>query len=428
MPPTKTPQDDESAASSDDDSSDEPAIESLVAGRAKRVTAGNRLTSLLAKEGNDDELELLFAEDEEEEDVEFDGHDGDDASDVDLASSSSDNDDDDHGPAGSGDDLEGEKAIQQQDRAERKQKRKALDLFKKPPASRPKTQPLRTATPMAPATPLTPAAAAAAARPKKKSERISWIPAADDVPVRSSSRKQTVQNKEAIHLRMQASEEKRRRQLRIMAAAAQRKEATKPRARTQADRLAEAARTETTNAHSLNRWEEAEKKRSAEQKARLAALHDRQLPGPVTTYWSGPAQWRDGRLVAVGARTVDPDIAPHSAPVDGDTVMSDAPPPPPPTQIPIVVTPIPGPPMTGTLPSHHLSTPIDHGPPPSAPVDPSMPMPAAPPVIEYSARNLVILKNFDGHGTPPHHILLPKKEKRASKVPSKWESPCCVAP
>jgi vacuolar protein sorting-associated protein 72 len=71
---------------------------------------------------------------------------------------------------------------------------------------------------------------------------------------------------------------------------------------TQADRLVEAERTERKNSKSLNRWEETEKKRSEEQKARLAALHNRQLEGPVITWWSGLAKWVNGKLAHVGGR------------------------------------------------------------------------------------------------------------------------------
>src|SRR5690606_32941298 len=49
-------------------------------------------------------------------------------------------------------------------------------------------------------------------RPRKKSERISWVPA--DVAVRSSSRTLSVANKERVHKRLQESE---RRRLQIIA-------------------------------------------------------------------------------------------------------------------------------------------------------------------------------------------------------------------
>ncbi len=266
------------------------AIETLIEGRAKRSTAGNRLSTLLDKEADDD-LGLLFAEDDE--DVEFDDASVDD-SDVQLESSS---DDDEQGPATcqSDGEHEGEKELQKQDRVDRQaKKRKAQDVFLKPPGVRKKVKVDPTTAIEAPTTP--------ASRSKKKSERLSWIPTPDEGPTRSSSRKLTVQNKEVVHARMKESEKRRLKQIAIMEAAAKRKESTKPKALTQADRLAEAERTERKNSKSLNRWEEAENKRSEEQRAKLAALHNRQLDGPVITWWSGLAQWVNGTLGQLGRR------------------------------------------------------------------------------------------------------------------------------
>ena len=283
--------DQESASASSENGSEENTpVESLVAGRNKRATAGNRLSYLLEKEG-DDELELLFAENEEEEDVEFEGQDGEDASDIQLGSSS---DDDDQGPTHTGEDLEGEKEIQKQDRMERRKKRKAQEVFKRPKPMRKRVKVDPTLTSTLPATPLH--------RPKKKSERVSWIPTPEEGPTRFSSRKQTVQNKEDVHQRMQENEKRRHHQIQVMEAATKRKDAAKAKIMTQADRMVEAARTEKRNAKSLNRWEETEKKRSEEQKARLAALHQRQIQGPVISWWSGMSKWVNGKLVQVGMK------------------------------------------------------------------------------------------------------------------------------
>lgn len=267
-------------------------VESLVLGRTKRATAGNRLSSLLEKEA-DDELELLFAENEEEEDVEFEGDEDEDASDVQLGSSS---DEEDQDPTKANDELEGERELQKQDRVEKQKKRKAQELFKRPGGLRKRIRFDPTAGAATPATPTT--------RPRKKSERVSWIPTPDEGPTRSSTRKQTVQNKESVHLRMVESEKRRVQLIHVMEAAAKRKEASKPRIMTQAERMEEAARTERKNAKSLNRWEETEKKRAEEQRAKLEALHNRQLSGPVITWWSGMAEWVNGILGRVGARHI----------------------------------------------------------------------------------------------------------------------------
>lgn len=279
---------DDTDSSSHADEGPEYQVESLVSGRAKRTTAGNRLASLL--EG-DDELELLFAEEDGEEDVEFGDDDTDGASDVPL-DSSTDEEDNDTGKAD--DELEGERELQQQDKTELQKKRKAHDVFKRPGGVRKKTliNPItNTALPRTPAT-----------RPRKKSERVSWIPTPEDGPTRSSTRKQTVQNKHSVHLRMVESEKRRVQLIQVMEEAAKRKEASKPKLLTQAERMEEAARTEERNAKSLNRWEETEKKRSDEQKAKLEALQNRHLNGPVITWWSGMASWVNGRLTQVGCR------------------------------------------------------------------------------------------------------------------------------
>ncbi|KAI4246024.1 MAG: hypothetical protein L6R40_002240 [Gallowayella cf. fulva] len=283
-------------ATEDGSSDEEPQVELLVTGRAKRATAGTRMSSLLEREG-DDELELLFAEDEQEEDNEFEADDLEDNSDVQLDSASSD---DEEGPAKDMDDLEGEKELQRQTRVEKQKKRKAQDVFMKPAAmkKRVKVGP-RPGAPRPTSVPTTPAP-----RPKKKSERVSWLPASEEGPVRASSRKQTVKNKEITNIRLVASEKRRRQQLQVMEEATKRKEASKPKAMTQAQRMEEAARVERSNAKSLNRWESAEKKRLAEQKAKLEALHNRQLTGPVISWWSGMARWVNGKLKQVGWKSI----------------------------------------------------------------------------------------------------------------------------
>lgn len=300
---------DDTDSSSSADEGHEYQVESLVSGRAKRVTAGNRLASLL--EGEDDELELLFAEEDGEEDVEFGDDDSDGPSDVPL-DSSTDEEDNDSGKEA--DELEGEKELQKESRAELQKKRKARDVFKRPGGSRKKMliNPItNTALPRTPA-----------ARAKKKSERVSWIPTPEDGPTRSSTRKQTVQNKHSVHLRMVESEKRRVQLLQVMEEAAKRKEAAKPKLLTQAERMEEAARTEERNARSLNRWEETEKKRSDEQKAKLAMLQNRHLSGPVITWWSGMASWMNGKLTQVGCRGTKE--GPHDGVVDaGDTVSKN---------------------------------------------------------------------------------------------------------
>lgn len=437
------PTEDEQGSTSTSESDEESApIESLVAGRAKRATAGNRLSSLLDREADDD-LELLFAEDEE--DVEFEGADGEDASDVRLDSSS--DDDEDQGPTKGDEDLEGEKELQKQDKAERQaKKRKAQDAFMRPPGLRKKVKVDPTATPAVPATP--------APRPKKKSERVSWIPTPDEGPTRASSRKQTVQNKAVIHARMKESEKRRLHQIAVMEAAARRKDKLKPKVMTQADRLAEAERTERKNSKSLNRWEETEKKRSEEQKARLAALHNRQLEGPVITWWSGLAKWVNGKLAQVrgldmtdegegkmdkGAKgkrssiTVASSKKASALRKDEDVVMTDSPP----VEMAQVDATSSTTAPSNANPQQFIFT-APQGPssfldgihyyaalPQQAQQPQHAPPPFNPPsaTVEYSNRNLVILENFDPTSVRnPEEQRLILFKRRMGRVQSKFES------
>ncbi|TVY57348.1 Vacuolar protein sorting-associated protein 72-like [Lachnellula cervina] len=258
---------------------EQPKVEWLATSRAKRSTAGNRLNALLQQEEPDDELELLFAEDDEDEVFE----DGEaDQSDVQMDSSS---DDEDQGPTAGADDLDGEKEIQRQAKVERQTKRRKLNDGIPKVKRRVRIDP--TVNEPAP-------------RPKKKSERASWIPTAEDAPTRSSARGTTKQSKQQLHQQMLEREIKRLKQVASMEAAAAAKEAAKKPALTQEDRLKEAARVEKSNSKSLSKWEETEQAREEEQRLRLAALHNRTLEGPVITWWSGFAEYVGGKLKKVG--------------------------------------------------------------------------------------------------------------------------------
>lgn len=460
-------EDSETSDSNDDENNDgDIPVLSLVSGRAKRVTAGNRLSSLLEKEGDDD-LELLFAEDEEE-DVEFDGDDAEVASDVQLDSSS---DDEDQGPAKADDDLEGERELQRQDRVERLQKRKTQDTLKRPGGLRKKLKLDRASAVGLPTTP--------APRPRKKSERVSWIPTAEEGPTRSSTRKQTVQNKKIVHQRMIANEKRRVTLIGTMEAAAKLKEASKPKVMTQHERMEEAARTERKNAKSLNRWEETEKKRLEDQRAKMDALQNRQLSGPVITWWSGVARWVNGKVAQIGTRQMQ-ELDKHekqTAERGGCTEIpgmllgneigtsrdhnvgitqevhasSGAPEPRPPTfldnpqQVQSVspqgtsrllegihyyasLSSNPQRPETPT--QDHIGQELDQVPwqtqPPELPEAVALVVPQTPPrqplasVIEYSTRSLVVLENIDANATKTpelqNHILL---KRRNGKIQSK---------
>ncbi|KAI0480364.1 YL1 nuclear protein-domain-containing protein [Xylariaceae sp. FL0804] len=277
----------DSSSDSSDSDGDEPSapVEWLATARAKRSTAGNRMQSMIAAEEPDDELELLFAEDDD--DAGFTDVEGG-ASDVHMDSSSDDEDAQENA-----DDLAGEKELERQARESRQaaRKRKAQEAIpvkfrKKVKIDTPRTG---SSTPTAP----TP-------RPKKKSERTSWLPSPADMPTRASKRETTMLGKEQLHKQMVEREVKRLKQIEAMERKAKKMEALKKPPMTQAERLAEAAQVEKKNAKSLNRWEEAEKQREEERKAKLAALNNRTLEGPVVTFWSGAGEWVDGKLRHLG--------------------------------------------------------------------------------------------------------------------------------
>ncbi|KAI0013695.1 YL1-domain-containing protein [Xylariaceae sp. FL0662B] len=257
----------------------------LATGRKRRSTAGNRMKSMIAAEEPDDELELLFAEDDD--DAGFTDI-GDDGSDVLMDSSSDDEDAQENG-----DELEGEKELEKQARESRQaaRKRKAQEAI--PIKFRKKVKIAPTASESSTAREPKP-------RPKKKSERTSWLPSPADMPTRASKRETTMLSKEQLHQQMIEREVKRLKQVEAMERKAKKMEALKKPPMTQAQRLAEAAIVEKKNAKSLNRWEEAEKQREEERKAKLAALNNRTLDGPVATFWSGVGEWVDGKLKHVG--------------------------------------------------------------------------------------------------------------------------------
>jgi vacuolar protein sorting-associated protein 72 len=274
----------ESSSSSDGEGeAGEPQpVEWLVTSRAKRATAGNRMKAMLANEepaAEDSDLELLFAEDEN--DAGFTDEEQEDASDVQMDSSSDEEDKEENA-----DDLEGEKELERQAREKRaaERKRKAQEAI---PAKFRKKVRIEQPAPRPP-------------RPKKKSERTSWLPSPADMPTRASERQTTRISKQQLHQKMVSDELRRRKQLERMEKKAKLLEASKKPPMTQAERLAEAAIVEKRNSKSLNRWEEAEKQREEERLKKIAALNSRKLDGPVVTFWSGIQELQEGQGKHVG--------------------------------------------------------------------------------------------------------------------------------
>ncbi|KAL1843786.1 hypothetical protein VTJ49DRAFT_7496 [Mycothermus thermophilus] len=267
----------------DSDAEEPPQVEWLATSRSRRSTAGNRMKSLLANEepaATDSDLELLFAEDED--DAGFTDDAAEDLSDVQMDSSSDDEDMEEKG-----DELEGEKELERQERERRAAERKRKKAQEAIPARFRKK--VRIEQP-----------AARPPRPKKKSERISWLPSPADMPTRASERQTTKLSKQQLHQKMVSDELRRRKQIERMEKKAKQLEAMKKPPKTQAERLAEAAITEKRNAKSLNRWEEAEKQREEERLRKIAALHSRKLDGPVVTFWSGIQELKEGQAKHVG--------------------------------------------------------------------------------------------------------------------------------
>lgn len=266
----------------DDQVNNEDSVEWLATTRKRRSTAGNRMKSMLANEEPDSDLELLFAEDENDQgfsDAEENG------SDVQMDSSDDEDENDNNG-----DDLEGEKELEKQAKERRaaQRKRKAQEAIPAKFRKKVRIDPT-TRTPSAPSKP--------APRPKKKSERTSWLPSVADLPTRASSRQTTRLSKEQLHQQMVEREARRIKQLAQMQKKAAKLEAMKKPPMTQEERLREAAIVEKRNSKSLNRWEEAEKQREEERRAKLAALHNRTLKGPVITFWSGIGEWMGRHMV-----------------------------------------------------------------------------------------------------------------------------------
>ena len=296
--PTPPDLDDVDSSNSSDDettsaAAEPPKIEWLATTREKRSTAGNRMKSMLANEepaAEDSDLELLFAEDED--DAGFTDEAKEDASDVHMDSSSDDEDGDAHA-----DDLEGEKELERQARDKKTAQRKRHAQEAIPAKFRKK---VRIEQPATAATSASPRSTAPPPRPKKKSERMSWIPTAAEMPTRASDRRTTKISKQQLHQKMVEDEVRRKKQVERMEKSAKRLEALKKPPMTQEERLREAALVEKRNSKSLNRWEVAEKQREEERLRKIAALNNRKLDGPVVTFWSGIQELEEGQLKHVG--------------------------------------------------------------------------------------------------------------------------------
>lgn len=277
---------DESETSDNEESEPEAPVDLMVTTRERRTNAGNRMATLLAKSAEEEEWGEEWEEAPNEE--EFQGDDINEQEDYNMDSSSSEEE------GGDDDDETGERELRRAERQEKSKKRKAVTnpfaarvaavARKKAKLDDPHAQSPTNAAP----------------RPKKKSERASWLPTEEDGPTRTSLRKQTVANKEATLTKLKEKDRRRDDTLAMMKAAEARKEKDAPKPLSQAERLAEAARNERINKKTLHRWEEAEEARAAERQAKIDALKNRQMEGPFIRYYSGPGIWVDDKVKYTG--------------------------------------------------------------------------------------------------------------------------------
>jgi vacuolar protein sorting-associated protein 72 len=281
---------------SDDESEAEAAMDLMVKTRERRANAGNRMSTLLAKSAEVEEEEWGEEWEEAPNEEEFQGDDVNEQDDYNMDSSSSEEDDE-----GGDDDDAGERELRKAERQEKNKRRKAATnpFAARVAAVTRKKVKIDVVHAQSPAD--------APPRPKKKSERASWLPTEEDGPVRASARTQTVANKEATLSKLLEKDRRRDDTLAMMKAAEARKKKDEPKPLTQAERLAEAARNERINKKTLHRWEEAEEARAAERQAKIDALKNRQIQGPFIRYYSGPAIWVDDKIKYTGkdAPTID---------------------------------------------------------------------------------------------------------------------------
>ncbi|KAL6150308.1 hypothetical protein ACJQWK_00105 [Exserohilum turcicum] len=328
----------------DTETDDDAPAELMVTSRARRPNAGNRMSTLLAQSVEDEAWGDAWDEAPDEE--EFHGDQPDDDDDYNLDSSSSEDED----QAADDDDDAGERELRRAERHDRSKKRKAATnpfAARAVAAARKKVK-LHV--------PRTHSPTHAPPRPKKKSERASWLPTDEDGPVRMSNRKQTIANKDATMAKLKEKDRRRDDTLAMMKAAEARKLKSKEQPLTQAERLAEAARNERINKKTLHRWEEAEEARAAERQAKIDALKNRQIDGPFYRYYSGPGIWVDDKLKYTGKDAPTPEQLEEK--LNRDAVDADAP----------------------TAQPESEAEHANSAPPPESHVDDSQPAPAPPPM------------------------------------------------
>lgn len=267
-------------SSSDTESEDSEPRETLIAGREKRSTAGNRLGHLLQHLDDEDIKADLLAEDEDDQ---ADYSASDDGQDGDAGFDSSDDDDDDAANNHDSTNLQGEAELKRQERAETSKKRKARDLVR--------IQPMQKRVRVNDG-PIVPKARKDTSRSHKSNiERVTSLQANDSASLRQSSRTQTVASAKVTEEKLKDHYKRALKAQELMRLTAEKKAADAVPALTQADRMARALEIEEENSHSLTRWTHGEQERRRLQQEKLEAMRNRKLEGPIIRYWSGPVLW-----------------------------------------------------------------------------------------------------------------------------------------
>lgn len=290
--------DSESSSSSSSDGEDINTT-GLIATRAKRSTAGNLYASLRANLDDEELQKELLAEDAE--DVgDYEGSDKEVEDDEEAFESSSDEEDQGPPKEGEAEDLEGEKQLKKQERAEARKKRTLKDARLRIPGGLGRaTKRVRLAEGVKGSD--GEGSAPGAPKPKKKSERSNWLPTAEDGPVRQSGRSLAVANREVIHANLTASAARSEKQRRVMKDAAERdrRQSLKHAELTQEQRLKKCEKVERETSKELGRFEEEEAERQRLRDEALAAKRRRGVQGPVYRLWSGSCVW-EGEKVRSG--------------------------------------------------------------------------------------------------------------------------------
>lgn len=269
--------------------SDDLSTTGLIATRTKRATAGNLYATLRANLDDEELQKELLAEDEGDA-GDYEGSDKDDGDDDEAFESSSDEEDAGPPREGAAEDLEGEKALKKQERAEARKKRKVHEARLKLPAWRKTTKRVKLADDVKAED------GSATERPKKKSERSNWLPTAAEMPMRQSARSLAVANREVVHANLKQSAARSEKQKRIMKSAAQRERSERYMTLTQEERLKKCERIERETAREFGRWEREEAERQRLREEALAAKRKGGFDGPMIRQWSGSVLWVGERI------------------------------------------------------------------------------------------------------------------------------------